>query len=129
MIVSPNNKTFKQGRMGVALLRKDNTPFLSSCGDGLYRICRNGLWGVVDKQLQVIVPLKYNYVAPYWDKNELITVRDYNTNTYQYGLVNKQGQEQVPPKYEGITLNSDGTYKVEKSGQEYTIDKYGKRIN
>ena len=129
VIVSPNNKTFKQGKMGVALLRKDNTPFLMSCRDDSYKICRNGLWGVVDNQLQVIVPLKYNYVAPYWDKNELITVRDYNTNTYQYGLVNKQGQEQVPPKYEGITLNSDGTYKVEKSGQEYTIDKYGKRIN
>lgn len=131
VIVSPNNKTFKQGKMGVALLRKDNTPFLISCGDGLYRICRNGLWGVVDKQLQVIVPLKYGCVWS-WDENELIRVRVFDFNSkpsYQDGLVNKQGQEQVPPKYEGITLNSDGTYKVKESGQEYTIDKYGKRIN
>ena len=128
VIVSPNNKTFKQGKMGVALLRKDNTPFLSSCRDGLYRICRNGLWGVVDKQLQVIVPLKYGYVWS-WDKNELIMVVDYNSKPYQYGLVNKQGQEQVPLIYESITDNSDGTYTVKRDGQEYTIDKYGKRIN
>ena len=128
VIVSPNNKTFKQGKMGVALLRKDNTPFLNSCGDDSYEICRNGLWGVVDKQLQVIVPLKYGCVWS-WDKNGLIRVVDYNSKPYQNGLVNKQGQEQVPLIYEDITENSDGTYKVEQSGQEYTIDKYGKRIN
>lgn len=128
VIVSPNHKTFKQGRMGVVLLRKDNTPCLGSCGDGLYRICRNGLCGVVDKQLQVIVPLQYGCVWS-WDKNELIIVGDHNSKPYQYGLVNKQGQEQVPLIYEDITENSDGTYKVEKSGQEYTIDKYGNRIN
>lgn len=128
VIVSPNNKTFKQGRMGVALLRKDNTPFLISFRDGLYyEICRNGKWGVVDNQLQVIVPLKYGDVG-HWDKNELAWVVDRNTNPSQYGLVNKQGQEQVPLIYEYITENSNGTYKVKKSGQEYTIDKYGKRI-
>ena len=54
---------------------------------------------------------------------------DRNTNPHQYGLVNKQGQEQVPLIYEGITDNSDGTYTVKRDGQEYTIDKYGKRIN
>lgn len=128
LIVSPNNKTFKQGKMGVALLRKDNTPFLSSCGDDSYEICRNGKWGVVDNQLQVIVPLKYGCVWS-WDKNGLISVVNYNTMPYQYGLVNKQGQEQVPLIYEDITENSDGTYKVKRDGQEYTIDKYGKRIN
>ena len=128
VIVSPNNKTFKQGKMGVALLRKDNTPCLESCGDDSYGICRNGLWGVVDKQLQVIVPLKYGFVWS-WDTNELIRVVNYNTMPYQYGLVNKQGQEQVPLIYEDITDNSDGTYKVKRDGQEYTIDKYGKRIN
>lgn len=131
VIVSPNNKTFKQGKMGVALLRKDNAPCLSSCGDGLYRICRNGKWGVVDNQLQVIVPLKYGCVWS-WDENELIRVRVFDFNSkppYQDGLVNKQGQEQVPLIYEDITRNSDGTYKVKKFGQEYTIDKYGKRIN
>lgn len=124
VIVSPNNKTFKQGRMGVALWRKDNTPCLEYCGDDSYKICRNGLWGVVDKHLQEIVPLKYGDVWC-WDKNELAWVVDRNSK----GLVNKQGQEQVPPIYEDITENSDGTYKVKKSGQEYTIDKYGKRIN
>ena len=128
VIVSPNNKTFKQGKMGVALLRKDNTPCLEYCGDDSYKICRNGKWGVVDNQLQVIVPLKYGDVW-YWDKNELIIVEDHNSKPYQHGLVNKQGQEQVPLIYEYITRNCDGTYKVKESGQEYTIDKYGKRIN
>lgn len=128
VIVSPNNYTFTQGKMGVALLRKDNTPCLRSCGDDSYEICRNGLWGVVDNQLQVIVPLKYGSVWS-WDKNELIMVVDYNTDPYQYGLVNKKGIVQVPLIYEHITKNSDGTYKVKKFGQEYTIDKYGKQIN
>ena len=124
VIVSPNNKTYKQGSNGIPLLRKDSTPCLNRCGDGLYKICRNGKWGVVDKQLQEIVPLKYGCVWS-WDKNELIKVRDGK----QYGLVNKQGIEQVPLIYEDITKNSDGTYTVKRSGQEYNIDKYGNRID
>ena len=50
----------------------------------------------------------------------------------KYGLVNKQGKEQVPIKvpikYEYITRNKDGTYTVKENGAEFKIDKDGNRI-
>ncbi len=128
VIVSPNNKTYKQGSNDIPLLRKDNTPCIEQNVDGLYKICRNGLWGVVDKQQNIIVPIKYGFVYT-MDANELIMVVCPDFPPCQCGLVNRQGIEQVPLIYEQIAIKSDGTYRVKKSGKEYIIDKYGNRIH
>lgn len=127
VIVSPKNKTYKQGSNGIPLLRKDNTPCLKQGLDGLYHICRNGKYGVVDIQLHVIVPLKYGFVC-FCDENGLFLVKS-DSQPGQWGLVNKQGIEQVPLIYEHITKNSNGTYTVQKDGKGYSIDKYGNRIH
>ena len=103
--------------------RKDNKPCLHSCGDGLYRICRNGKWGVIDDQLNQVIPNKYDFIWSF-DENDLIEVRIDS----HYGLVNKQGIEQVPPIYDHITLNKDGYYTVKHDGREFRIDKDGNVI-
>lgn len=126
MIVSPNNKTYKQGSNGIPILRKDNTPCLRQGLDGLYHIRRNDKWGVVDKQLHVIVPFKYGHVC-FCDENGLFLVES-GSQSGQCGLVNKQGIEQVSLIYEHITKNSNGTYTVQKDGKGYSIDKNGNRI-
>ena len=55
-----------------------------------------------------------------------IRVRIYD----RYGLVNLQGEEQVPVKYDDITRNRDNnTYTVKKGGREFEIDKFGNEIH
>ena len=120
--VSPNNSNF-YAINGVLFGRNDNKPCLSSCGDGLYEICRNGKWGVIDDQLNQIIPNKYDCIWSF-DKNDLIQVRIDS----HYSLVNKQGIEQVPPIYDHITLNKDGYYTVKHDGREFWIDKDGNVI-
>ena len=120
--VSPNNSNF-YAINGVLFGRNDNKPCLSSCGDGLYEICRNGKWGVIDDQLNQVIPNKYDCIWSF-DKNDLIEVRIDS----HYGLVNKQGIEQVPPIYDHITLNKDGYYTVKHDGSEFRIDKDGNVI-
>lgn len=120
--VSPNNPNF-YAINGVLFGRNDNKPCLSSCGDGLYEICRNGKWGVIDDQLNQVIPNKYDCIWSF-DKNDLIEVRIDS----HYGLVNKQGIEQVPPIYDHITLNEDGYYTVKQNGCESRIDKDGNVI-
>ena len=120
--VSPNNSNF-YAINGVLFGRNDNKPCLSSCGDGLYEICRNGKWGVIDDQLNQVIPNKYDCIWSF-DKNDLIEVRIDS----HYGLVNKQGIEQVPPIYDHIALNEDGYYTVKQNGCESRIDKDGNVI-
>ena len=120
--VSPNNPNF-YAKNGVLFGRKDNKPCLGSCGDGLYEIFRNGKWGVIDDQLNQVIPNKYDCVWSF-DENDLIMVRIDS----HLGLVNKQGIEQVPPIYDHITLNKDGSYTVKHDGREFRIDKDGNVI-
>ena len=120
--VSPNNPNF-YAINGVLFGRNDNKPCLSSCGDGLYEICRNGKWGVIDDQLNQVIPNKYDSIWSF-DKNDLIIVRIDS----HLGLVNKQGIEQVPPIYDHITLNKDGYYTVKHDWREFRIDKDGNVI-
>ena len=119
--VSPNNPNF-YAINGVLFGRKDNKP-LDSCGDGLYEICRNGKWGVIDDQLNQIITNKYDHIWSF-DENDLILVK---VNSH-YGLVNKQGIEQVPPIYDDITHNDDSSYTVKQNGREFRIDKDGNVI-
>lgn len=122
VVVSPANKQFYE-RKGVPFYKKDNTPMLHSCGDGLFELCRNGKWGVVDAQLNQVVPFVYDCVWSF-DKNDLIMVKLDSL----YGLVNRFGREQVPVIYKDITENNDGTYTVKQNGREFRIDKYGDKI-
>ena len=120
--VSPNNPNF-YAINGVLFGRKDNKPCLDSCGDGLYKICRNGKWGAIDDQLNQVISNKYDRILSF-DENDLILVK---VNSH-YGLVNKQGIEQVPPIYDDITYNDDGSYTVKQNGREFRIDKDGNVI-
>ena len=119
--VSPNNPNF-YAINGVLFGRTDNKP-LDSCGNGLYKICRNGKWGAIDDQINQVIPNKYDFIWSF-DENDLIEVRI----DFHDGLVNKQGIEQVPPIYDHITLNKDGYYTMKQNGCEFRIDKDGNVI-
>ena len=108
---------------GIPFFKEDNTPVLRECGEGLYKIRNNGKWGVVDTKLNQIVPCKYDFIW-WFDKNDLLEVRNKSLS----GLVNKNGEEQVPVKYNNISKNDNGTYTVKLDGEEFKIDKFGNKI-
>lgn len=120
--VSPLNTEFHSVN-GIPVYTKDNKPALSSLGKGLYKICRGGKWGVIDENLQQIVPFKYNFIWTFDDNGLSMCRRD-----KLYGLINLQGEEQVPAIYDQISNNRDGSYTVEKDGVEYKIDANGNRL-
>jgi hypothetical protein len=45
-----------------------------------------------------------------------------------YGMINLQGEAQVPVVYDSIRINPNGTYTVRKDGKECSVDRYGKQI-
>ena len=124
IMVSPANNCITIVK-GVPFYKHDNTPVLEECGEGLYRIRRNGKYGVVDTQLNQIVPCKYDGFWCSFDKNGLLEVR----NNSLHGLVNKKGEEQVPLQYDSyIVIRDDGTYTVKQNGEEFKIDKFGNKV-
>lgn len=128
IIVSPSNKQFDSIN-GIPVLRQNGVPVLLECGKGLYRICRNGKWGVIDKDLQEVITCKYDYMWRNFDDNSLLKVGKYNNHSTQYGLVDMAGEEIVPPIYDDISINEDGTYTVKQGDKEIIIDKNGNRID
>ena len=106
---------------GIPVWKKDQSPVLDDLGHLYYKLKRNGKYAIIDSQLNNVTPFKYDYIWSF-DKNELCRVRMDN----KYGLVNKQGEEQVPVIYDDIT-REEHLYKVKLNGEEFTIDVFGNR--
>ena len=118
--VSSQNKVLTSIN-GIPVWKKNQLPFLCTLDDGLYELRRNGKYAIIDSQLNNVTPFKYDFIW-HFDKNELCMVRMDN----KYGLVNKQGEEQVPVIYDDIT-GEEHLYKVKLNGEEFTIDVFGNR--
>ena len=86
--VSPMNRVYAEVN-NIPVYKKDNKPFLPSCGEGLYMINRDVKWGVIDDDLKQVIPCKYD----------------------------------------DVHITPQGTYTVKDDGEEYTIDKFGNRMD
>lgn len=125
--VSPRNEVFAEIN-NIPIYKKDNKPFLRSCGKGLYDICRNGKWGVIDENFNQVIPFKYDGIGTF-SRNGLIGVSvRLEDGRLLYGLADKQGVERVPLIYDSIKRNSKGYWIFSKDGEMFTFDKFGKRI-
>lgn len=125
--VSPRNESFAEIN-NIPIDKKDNKPFLCSCGKGVYDICRNGKWGVIDENFNQVIPCKYDGIGSF-SRNGLIGVSvRLEDGRFMYGLVDKQGVEQVPLIYDSIKKNPKGHWIFGKDGEEYAFDKNGNRI-
>lgn len=124
--VSPKNKDYYSVD-GILFSKKDNKPALEIAGEGLYKIVRNGKWGAINKKLEVVIPIQYDYVC-HCDKNGLFLVRHDEGKIMKFGLVNRNGEEMFPAIFDMISLNEDGTYTLEKDNEKFDIDKNGQRI-
>lgn len=120
LIISSQNAKFKAIN-GIPILKSNNKPFLLSCGDDCYKVCRNGKWGAVDGNLNGVIPFKYDCI---WSFNEhgFCQVRV----SGKYGLVDKQGKEIVPVLYDHIYNFQNGFATMKDShGRWGVIDCHG----
>ena len=126
--VSPQNDFFAEIN-NIPVQKHNNKPFLRSCGKGMYDICRNGKWGVIDESLNQVIPCKYDGVGSF-SRNGLMGVCIRQSDTrFLYGIIDLQGVERVPVVYDSMRRNRKGFWILTKDGKEYTFDKLGNQIS
>lgn len=59
--VSPMNRVYAEVN-NIPVYKKNNKPVLPSLGEGLYKINRDGKWGVIDENLKQVIPCKYDHI-------------------------------------------------------------------
>lgn len=120
LVVSSQNAKFKAIN-GIPVLKSNNKPFLHSCGNDCYEVCRNGKWGAVDGNLNVVIPFKYDCI---WSFNEHGFCEVEISG--KYGLVDKQGKEIVPVLYDKINNFQKGFATMKDThGRWGVIDSHG----
>ena len=111
-MVSPKHKELTS--INGILVRKEDYKDIESIGEGYFKLKRDGKWGILDSKLKPITPFQYDKIEDF-DKNDLCKVMIDNS----LGLVNKQGEEQVPVKYEDIEMCNE--FYVAKLNDKYAI--------
>jgi hypothetical protein len=125
--VSPMNRVFAEVN-NIPVYKKDNKPVLRSCGKGLYEICRDTKWGVIDENFKQVIPCKYDRIGKF-SRNGLIGVSiRLEDGRFLYGLADLQGVERVPVVYESIRRTAKGIWIFGKDGEEYAFNKFGERV-
>lgn len=120
LIISSQNAKFKAIN-GIPVLKSNNKPFLHRCGDDCYVVCRNGKWGAVDGDLNVVIPFKYDYICSF---NEHGFCEVWVSG--KCGLVDKQGKEIVPVLYDDINDFQNGFATMKDSHRRWgVIDCHG----
>lgn len=125
--VSPMNRVFAEVN-NIPVYKKDNKPVLRSCGKGMYEICRDTKWGVIDENFKQVIPCKYDRIGKF-SRNGLIEVSiRLEDGRFLYGLADRHGVERVPVVYESIRRTAKGIWIFGKDGEEYAFSKYGDRV-
>lgn len=90
--------------------------------EGLACVRKNEKWGHVNKQGQMIVPMKYDDVTAFSEGLAYVKLNN------KWGYVNKQGQMIIPMKYDGATIFSEGLACVKLNNKWGVINKQGQVI-
>lgn len=70
--------------------------------DGLYDVSTDDGYGLCDKDMQVIVPAKYDYPIEGWGYQLMIVVKK-----GKYGVINQKAENIVPCRYDYIQIGKD----------------------
>ena len=100
---------------GILVRRNDHIPLIHSCGNGYYRLKRNGKYGIIDSQLKNVTPFIYDFIWSFHENNLCKVERD-----DKFGYINVNGEEQVAVKYDEIIYFENGLA-VARLGRFYGI--------
>lgn len=94
--------------------------------NGLKSFEKNGLYGFVDQNNNVVITPQYKYVQEFYNENRAIVT----TDGKKYGVINRKGAYVIKPLFDDITsltLNSD-LYRVQKKEEIGIIDSIGAMV-
>lgn len=96
-----------------------------SFSEGLVVVYRNGKYGYMNKQRELVIPYRYEHAS--WFKDGLATVTQYG----KYGAINQLGDTVIPLKFdylgnysEGLAIYSEKNHWNDESSYGY-VDKKG----
>ena len=118
---------------GEILLNWRNTTFVVpssfslACNSeiGLFRVLRNGKWGILNLQKQMIVPNKYALIGEFHDSYAIVGMGDgfiFSNNLpkadkdIKYGLIDITGEEVIPTDNDSIRFFDNGYIGFKKDG-------------
>ena len=94
--------------------------------NGLKSFEKNGLYGFVDQDNNVVVAPQYKCVQEFYNENRAIV----STDGKKYGVINRRGTYVIKPLFDDITsltLSSD-LYRVQKNEEVGIIDSIGAMV-
>lgn len=105
------------------IITVENLKLMSLISNG-FIVEKNGLLGVLDEDLKLIIDVKYKYIESiYFNSKSYIKV---TTKDYKYGLFDLKGDIVLEPKYNQITRHSDDVI-VKLDGKKLDFSRLLKR--
>lgn len=90
---------------------------------GLAKVQKDFKYGFIDRNGELVVPLKYDYAYDFSEGLAIVRKGKY------FGYINSKGKEVIPLKYQSALPFQNGEALVVKDGTPYNIDKKGNIIN
>jgi len=112
---------FPKGYLDSATLQVLIAPQFEACQpfwNGLAAVKKNGLWGIIDKTGNLVVPYQYEYMD-YWAGNYLVSMKN------KTGMIDRKGNLLIPVEYEHCSYGGSFAT-VYKSGRQGLLHYSGK---
>jgi hypothetical protein len=119
------------GFMGLAYVNIGSTP------EGRMRIYNDGKWGLINREGEEIVPIKYGYIAPVFEgfaavfDGEVLYPETQPCHVFagKIGFINSMGEIIIPIEYDfDPCYFRGGIVRVSKNGKSFFIDAKGKKV-
>lgn len=91
----------------------------------VFRFEKNGLMGLIDKNGNEVLELKYRYIGEFKDGLAVVST---NVSPQKYGYIDEKGKEIITPKYDEAEDFSSGFGKVKNNNKYGFVDNTGKEI-
>lgn len=134
-ICKVENNVVKYNANGEIVLKYNDSEFIipndynlaleSSVGVGLFRVMKDGKWGVLNLQKDLVVPNIYSYIYDYVGCYAVVEKGDYvcyfgedprSSVNVKMGLINTLGEEALPLEYEDLWIHDNGYIVASKDG-------------
>ena len=113
-----------------ALIDREGNPIIPfSCEDlewdpltGIAKVMIDGKWGLYDRSGQPLTPMKFDWMGGTSDGVIVARIGE------QYGYLRKDGSEAIPFQFDDAFSFEEGRALVELNGEQFYIDKEGRRL-
>jgi hypothetical protein len=89
----------------------------------LYPISENGLWGYVDEEGELKIPIKFDKVTFFCDDRASVKFDG------KYGFINRKGEYEIKPRYDSIDYFDNIDAIVTIGRKKLSINRKGKKLN